>query len=170
MEKENIYLTGFMGAGKSTVGELLARELGRDFVDLDDAVETRAGKKIARIFEEDGVEVFRELEGECLALVSRERARVVALGGGAITRFRQLSPSGRLVYLKGSFEVLVHRARGDTRSRPLLSQSDEALHELYRKREPEYECASLVVQVGNLAPAEVAQAVCQALNAEKGLA
>src|SRR3989442_13510871 len=82
MRRDNIILVGFMGAGKSVCGRLLARRLGRCFVETDDMIVARAGRSIAEIFRQAGEERFRQLEAEALELLALKSGDVIATGGG----------------------------------------------------------------------------------------
>ncbi|NTU57798.1 MAG: shikimate kinase [Chlorobiaceae bacterium] len=152
-----IFLTGFSGSGKSTIGPLLANSLGFEFIDLDREIELAAGKSINRIFSEDGEPFFRNLELNTLeGLVSRKDL-VVSLGGGVLENdrcFSLIRQHGTLVYLKSSPEILTIRLQHKT-DRPLLkSQEGEKLtreeieqkvEALMAKREPRYQKADLVI-------------------------
>lgn len=82
----NIYLVGFMGAGKSTVGRLLARVLEREFLDLDEQIAAHANRSISEIFAAEGEEGFRERESTALRQIAQRQNLVIALGGGAVLR------------------------------------------------------------------------------------
>lgn len=148
----HLYLTGFMGAGKSTVGRELAKVLGRRFYDTDALIEARTGKSVRQIFEEDGEARFRELESEVVADVARKRGAVVALGGGAILRpdnWQRITDSGVVVYLKWPFEALWQRIGNDA-ARPLTGggrdpRSRDRLNKLWQEREPYYARADVTV-------------------------
>jgi shikimate kinase len=108
----NIYLMGCMGAGKSTAGRLLARVLGRDFLDLDEQIVARAGRSISQIFEDEGEDGFRQREHDALRQVAQRENIVVALGGGAVLRddnWELIQQSGISIYLKVRPELLVQR-------------------------------------------------------------
>ncbi|NTU92300.1 MAG: shikimate kinase [Chlorobiaceae bacterium] len=152
-----IFLTGFSGSGKSTIGPLLANSLGFEFIDLDKAIEQAAGKSINRIFAEEGETAFRELELQTLEAIAEKNDLVVSLGGGVLENDRCLNlirAGGTLVYLKSSPEVLTMRLQHKT-DRPLLKADDgsrlkrEEIHDrisgLLAKREPRYQKADLVV-------------------------
>ncbi len=125
-----IYLTGFMGCGKSSTGRRVARALGYTFADTDCLVEETAGKSIARIFAEEGETVFRQLETEALVAIPQEGNTVVATGGGLPCSERNLSlmrQRGRIVYLASSQERLVHILLACRRDRrPRIAGLDEA--------------------------------------------
>jgi shikimate kinase len=120
-----IYLAGFMGAGKSTVGPILANTLGWDFYDLDIVIEKKAGKKIKEIFEKNGEPYFRTLENDTLKELSKGENLIISLGGGTMiseTNLQLLKATGIIVYLKVSPEALYKRLRFK-RDRPALTGS-----------------------------------------------
>lgn len=152
-----IFLTGFSGSGKSTIGPLLANSLGFEIIDLDKAIEQAAGKSINRIFAEDGEAAFRELELRTLESILTRTNLVVSLGGGVLENdrcFSLIREHGTLVYLKSSPEVLTMRLQHKT-DRPLLKADDGSrlsreeiqsrITNLLSKREPRYQKADLVV-------------------------
>jgi len=107
-----IFLTGFSGSGKSSIGPLLANSLGYDFIDIDSAIEKQAGKPITRIFADDGEAAFRELELAMIKTVAGRTDLVVSLGGGALENnpsFELVTDSGTLVYLKSDPKNLAKR-------------------------------------------------------------
>ena len=119
-----VYLTGFMGAGKSAVGKELARLLRRPFVDLDKSIEREAGSSVASLFARRGEAEFRKLERKALLRASRRQGVVVALGGGTLLDKRNKSlvaRTGLLVHLTCSRAELVRRLGPDRASRPLLA-------------------------------------------------
>jgi shikimate kinase len=152
-KKDNIFLVGLMGAGKTTVGKLLAKQLDKTFVDADHEIEARTGVKIPVIFEIEGEAGFRKREEAVIAELAGRSGIVLGTGGGAVLspRNRELLRSrGIVVYLRGSPEQLYERTRHD-RNRPLLQTADPLarLRELYAQRDPLYrEIADLVVDTG----------------------
>jgi shikimate kinase len=120
--KKSIYLTGFMGAGKSVVGKELARLLRRPFVDLDLSIERAAGSSVASLFARRGETAFRALESKALRRAAKRPGVVVALGGGTLLdpRHRVLVKKGYLVSLSCSRAELIRRLRPERDSRPLL--------------------------------------------------
>ncbi|MBQ6892983.1 MAG: AAA family ATPase [Clostridia bacterium] len=134
-ELENIVLIGMPGCGKSTAGKYVAKQLGREFVDIDKVIVERAGKSIPDIFAEHGEEYFRDLETEVAMDVSKRSGIVIACGGGTVLREENrtaLHQNGKVVYIKRNLESL---AKG---GRP-LSQGENALEKLYEVRRPIYE-------------------------------
>lgn len=148
-----IYLVGFMGCGKSTVGRLLAERLGWTFADLDEEIQRRSGVSIAEIFEREGEARFREMESEALAeqlrLAQIGRARVIALGGGAFAESRnrdRIERDGVSIWLECPIEVLWQRVEAESH-RP-LAQDRGDFERLYRDRAPHYQCADFTVAAG----------------------
>lgn len=120
----NIYLTGFMGSGKSAVGRSLARRLRRPFIDTDAEIERSARASVADIFARRGEAFFRRLESRALSQAARRGGSVVALGGGALlasAHRRLVARTGVLVGLTCSRRELLRRLRSSRTSRPLLS-------------------------------------------------
>ena len=150
----NIFLVGLMGAGKTSVGRLLAKGLGKTFYDCDQEIERRTGVKIPVIFDIEGEAGFRDREENVLRELARLNDIVLATGGGAVLREgnrRALQQQGTVVYLRASPEDLWQRTRHD-RNRPLLQTTDPhgKLEQLFAERDPLYrEVASLVVDTGN---------------------
>ncbi len=153
-----IYLTGFSGSGKSTIGPLLANSLGYDFVDLDQEIEHIAGKTINRIFAEEGETHFRDLELQVLRTYSGCKELVVSLGGGLLQNdrcFALIISTGTLVYLHSSPLVLAKRLSHKS-DRPLMKGNDgeqlsrEAIEKkilaLLEQREPRYKTAQITVE------------------------
>lgn len=159
-----IFLTGFMGSGKTTVGRALAAALGWTFVDLDAEVEARAAMTVREIFVRLGEPAFRQLEHEALrAVLDRDEPAVVATGGGTFTFERNLSlirGAGRSVWLNPSFATIIRRIGAlGKQDRPLFRNEVEALA-LYRARLDAYREADHRVDVGaEETPEEVAARV-----------
>lgn len=149
----NIFLVGLMGAGKTTVGKLLAKALHKTFFDSDHEIERRTGVNIPLIFELEGEAGFRRRESLAIAELAAMDDVVLATGGGAVLapeNRRILASRGRVVYLRASVDELCHRTRGD-RNRPLLQTEDPhaRLQQLYTERDPLYrEIADIVMDTG----------------------
>jgi shikimate kinase len=152
-----IVLVGFMGAGKSTVGQLLAAKLGVGFTDSDHAIEARAGKPVAEIFAADGEPAFRQLEHDVIAGLLADGG-VLALGGGAAahagTRENLRAAGVPVVYLRVSYAEAINRVGGD-QGRPMLARPDVA--GLYAARDPLYaQAATITVDVDGREPGDIA--------------
>lgn len=147
----NIFLIGMMGAGKTTVGRLLARRLKWRFLDSDQEIERRCGVTIPVIFDIEGEAGFRSRESQVIADLTAQEGVVLATGGGAVLHEDNraaLRSRGFVVYLSAPLELLVERTARD-RSRPLLQTDDPAARvaELLEARDPVYrQVADLVVQ------------------------
>lgn len=148
-----ICLTGFMGSGKTTIGRLLARQLGWRFVDLDTLIEERAGTSIPAIFERQGEPGFREMEHELLARSLGEaaasgRSLVFSLGGGTIAQLQNLAllreASCTIVWLECPMEELLARCATLT-NRPLF-RDEASFRQLFEQRRPYYEQADYRVE------------------------
>lgn len=167
MRADNVILVGFMGAGKSAVGRLLARRLGRCFVETDDLIVAREGRSIPEIFRADGEERFRQLEAETLEALKLKSGEVIATGGGFPCRegrMEALRALGTVVWLAGDLGVLLERARRSG-GRPMLAGRTEAdLDALYRARQPFYRQAHVTVETGGLGPDQVVARVLAALR------
>ncbi len=158
-----IVLTGFMGSGKSTVGPLLARRMGWDFVDADDVIEAEAGMAIAEIFARGGEAAFRVREYATIQRLARKDGLVLALGGGAIeteaTRaLLSNAPGTLLVHLEVMLETTLARCGGTEHTRPVLADRVN-LAARYKKRMPLYRTAHLSIVVDALTPDEVAETI-----------
>jgi shikimate kinase len=164
---DNIILVGFMGAGKSSVGRVLARRLGRCFVETDDMITAREGCSIPEIFATKGEAYFRRLEEEALGLLALKQGDVIATGGGLPCRdgrMEALRALGTVVWLTGDFDTLYERAlRGG--DRPMLrGRSRDEVEALYRAREPFYRRADLAVDTTDAGPDQVATRILLALR------
>ncbi|MFC5652164.1 shikimate kinase [Paenibacillus solisilvae] len=158
-QQPHIVLVGFMGTGKSTIGELLAKRLGCDVIGIDEEIERRAGKRIPEIFASKGETAFREGETEALrdALQSNHR-RVISTGGGAVLaeRNRELMIThGLVIALKADAEQIIARVSKDS-SRPLL-QGDvsERVHKLLEDRKYAYDFAHKTIDTTQLSVDDV---------------
>lgn len=153
----NIYLIGFMGSGKSTIGKLLSKKLNMPFIDIDTTIEQTQGKIVSEIFSEMGEQKFRELEKEIITELAKNNNQVVALGGGAPCFFDNmelLNRNGITIYLKMSptaiYERLLQLPPKARASRPLIAnKTDKELFTFIastiEKREPFYNKAKLII-------------------------
>jgi shikimate kinase len=161
LDADRIVLIGFMGSGKSTVGRLLADELGWTFVDTDAMLEAQARADIPRIFREQGERAFRDMEAGVLSSLESRTGIVVATGGGAPAQAgnRGFFSGNILVFhLRVSLESVQLRTRG-SRERPLLSLGESALHSLYESRRPIYESMGTGVETDGRNPRDIAQEI-----------
>lgn len=159
MSSRCVVLVGMMAAGKSEVGELLAEQLGYEFVDTDKIIARKAGKSIPKIFKEEGEVIFREMEKEVVADLKGTKTAVIATGGGAIMDKENraiLGGLGHLVYLKASPRELFLRVKND-RSRPLLNvpNPEKELQHILEQREMAYESADIIIDTEDLNVDEV---------------
>jgi shikimate kinase len=163
---DNVILVGFMGAGKSSVGRILAARLGRCFVETDEMITAAQGRPIPEIFAEKGEAHFRALEEEVVRLLALKRGDVIATGGGLPCRdgrLEALRALGTVVWLSGDFGALYERALGGG-DRPMLSgKTREQAEALYEARKPFYAKADLAVDTTGLNPDQVAARVAAAL-------
>ena len=160
-----MYLVGFMGAGKTTVGRRLAKKLGWKFIDLDEEIERREGRLIADIFKQEGESHFRGLERSCLKDLSSARKTVIALGGGAFIdpSSQQLAESsGLTVWLKVSFAKIADRVKIDG-SRPNFMDREKA-ERLYQTREAHYARAKLHLSTDEASPDSIADQIIGVLR------
>jgi 3-dehydroquinate synthase len=150
---QNVFLVGLMGAGKTTIGRILARKLGMKFVDSDHEIEARTGATIPWIFEIEGEACFRRREADVIRDLSAQSGIVLATGGGAILNPDNracLKAHGTVIYLRASINSILQRTAHD-KNRPLLQTADprKKLEELLAVRDPLYtEIADLVIDTG----------------------
>ncbi len=157
MKNKIIYLTGFMGAGKSTIGPILANTMGWEFYDLDKVIEEIIGEKVRTIFDEKGEKYFREMEEKTLRELSKGKELVISLGGGTIANdinFNILKNTGCIVYLKSSPESMYERLKFK-RDRPSLINSEnenqtkeelmQRIMQIFNERKKYYEQADIII-------------------------
>lgn len=161
MKQKIIYLTGFMGAGKSTIGPILANTIGWDSCDLDVHIEKKIGKKVRQIFEQEGERFFRKIETETLMELSTRTNLVVSLGGGTMADENNLAilkNSGTIIYLKASDDSFYKRLRYK-RDRPSLAVNEtddftketliKRINNLMSDRIKYYEQAEIIIDTDN---------------------
>jgi len=162
---KRIVLVGFMGAGKSTVGPLLAEHLGWRFVDIDPRIEAAAGLSVAELFAERGEDFFRGEERRVAQELAAEEGLVVATGGGAfanaLTR-AVLKRNAIVVWLQCDFETVLGRIPPDG-SRPLAANR-ERMRSLFAERESSYRLADVIVDANAGDPGEVARRIAKAVS------
>lgn len=168
-KNERIFLVGLMGAGKTSVGKMLARRLQKEFLDADAEVERATGVKIPVIFEIEGERGFRAREEKMIARLTERPGIVLATGGGAVIsedNRKLLRSRGRVIYLRAAPEDLWRRTRRD-RNRPLLQTADPLarLRELHQQRDPLYsEVAELIVDTGSQSVSTLTSHIQQLLD------
>jgi shikimate kinase len=166
-----IVLVGFMGAGKSTVGALLAQHLQWRFLDADSVLEDRTRTSIAEIFTQRGETAFRKLEAEVVHDLLREQYLVLAVGGGAVetAAIRNAllhTPETCVVFLEAPLEIMIARCEQQPGAalRPVLNDR-ERLHGRFESRLPHYRNAHLVIKTASITPEETSQQILQAVAA-----
>ena len=171
----NLVLIGMMGAGKTVVGQLLSKRLGRPFADTDAMIEAEAGRTITELFADEGERGFRAREAEAVRWVSALRGQVVAVGGGAILdpgNLTALRATGDLVLLDATPAALAERCTASG-TRPLLADADDIEARLARildRRRPAYHrAAAHIVDTTGRTPEQVAEAVLTWARTQPGL-
>ncbi len=142
MLKRNIFITGFMGTGKSTIARTLSNQMGKKCIDIDSIIENREGKPIVNIFNEEGESYFRKLEKEVLNEILKKKNLIIATGGGTLLdeeNFQLARKHGIIVLLKARPEVIFNRLKKEN-TRPLLSGENklEKIICLMNKRKEQY--------------------------------
>ncbi len=161
-----IVLVGFMGAGKSTVGPILASALDWDFVDLDDEIAGREGRHAGEIIRRDGIERFRRLESKAARELLRRERLVLAVGGGWAAQpghMASLKHDSLSVWLRVTPAVALARIRGSATPRPLLEGPDPhaAAVALLRRRIAHYSSSTITIETEGRSPEEVAREILQ---------
>lgn len=163
---KSIYLLGFMGCGKTTVGKILAKELNRQFIDLDEEIVLHTGKSIPMIFEEKGENGFRKIESEVLKKVSCGDS-VISTGGGIVTSHENIvfmKQNGILFYLESTIETLYKRIHQDSNRPNAVNRSIEELNTLFISRKSFYEKADFTISVTEKSPKDVSVEIINCLN------
>ena len=169
---ERVYLIGYMGCGKTTIGKRLAKSLGWDVIDMDSRIESRYRKTIPDIFASEGEESFRKKERFILEELSALENVVVSTGGGAPCFFDNIdvmNSSGLCVYIRMTPEALAARLKNAKANRPLLKDKTEAelanfIKEQLEKRRAFYEQARYVIDNDHGTPEEAAAKIAELLN------
>ena len=171
--KTNIALIGYMGTGKTAVGQALARKLGMKFIELDRLIEEQAGKKIAEIFRTQDETAFRELEIEATRQIAGEKNAVIACGGGIVLNkinIDRLREDAIMVYLTASPQTILKRVAGEKGQRPLLAVDDQlkTITDMLKFRKPYYErSADITVNTSRLSIDGAAEEIIRKLGLKK---
>lgn len=165
-----IILTGFMGTGKTAVGQSLARMIGYNFIDSDREIESRQGRSVQKIFEEEGESYFRKLEKDTIARLSQNPNTILSVGGGAILdsdTFDLLDLAGKMVHLTATVDEITNRL-GHGNERPLLAGGDrkKKIRKLMQERESIYSKVGLQIDTTGLAIDEVVKKILEQLKNE----
>ena len=168
---KSIFLCGFMGCGKTTVGKILAARTGRDFIDMDKYIEEKENMTVSQIFEKHGEDYFRDLEHQVCKELSKKENLIVATGGGALTYKRNadiIRKNATVLFISVPIEIIADRLKNDT-TRPLLQREDrqQAMKELYDKRMPLYKDAATVIADGSQSPGAVANLIISIMALKK---
>lgn len=158
---KNIYLVGFMGSGKSTVGKILAEKLNMNFVDIDKLIEEKEGMKIKDIFERKGESYFRELERKQIEATVKQEGLVVSTGGGLganLDNMNFMKKNGDVVWLDVSLNTVLDRLKND-QDRPLLKQPTEKIKQLFEERKNVYRLANIRVNVDKKTPSQIVEEI-----------
>ncbi|MCB0166462.1 MAG: shikimate kinase [Anaerolineae bacterium] len=169
MTSKNIILTGFMGTGKTTIGQLVAAQLQREFIDMDDLIESREGRPISHIFANEGEPYFRRLEADLCRELAERSGLVIATGGGALVpeaNLRVMERTGLVICLDCQPDVLWERI-GHSQHRPMLAAQDDGrfarLAALLAQRTPAYGRIEHRLDVTRLTPSQAAEQICHQL-------
>lgn len=126
MVYDNVVLIGFMGSGKTSVGRILARELFKEFVDVDTLIEKEQNASITEIFKDKGEKHFRELEQKCINELTQKKGQIIATGGG-LPIYSSISEKSLIIYIDADFDVILNRLpKGEREKRPLLKDEAKA--------------------------------------------
>ncbi|MDQ0256282.1 shikimate kinase [Evansella vedderi] len=164
-EWENIYLVGFMGVGKTTVGKELAKAIERSFVDLDEYIIQKQQLTIPEIFERFGESGFRKMETDALKDCFGKKA-VVSTGGGIVeveSNIQCMEKSGIIVFLNASFETIYDRIKGDS-TRPLTNEGLSGLKNRFERRIPLYKKGKIIIDTEEKSVEEVIKEIYQHIH------
>lgn len=161
---KNIVLTGFMGTGKSTVGALLAKKLGRKFIDSDEAIVEREGRNIPEIFAADGEEYFRRIEADVIRGLSELSGCIIATGGGVVLNpenIKALRKNGVVINLSASAETIYKRT-SKSNTRPLINKKSlSEIEALLSSRAAAYANNDFCISVDELTPMSSAEKIIE---------
>jgi shikimate kinase len=173
---KNIYLTGFMGSGKSKIARILSKKLNTNFIDTDDVIEAKYKKTITQMFEEFGEDKFRQIESDIISdLIQNSTISVFALGGGSLLGNKNLDlvkKSGMLIYIQSGLDAIWERTKNKTKRPLLLIDGEfptkaiflEKAKVLMEKRLPGYSTAQIVIKRDGNEADEVAEEILKKLK------
>lgn len=156
-----VFLCGFMGCGKTTIGQVLAQKLGVHYIDMDEYIVKKEGKKIPEIFAENGEEYFRMKETEAIGELAEHDA-VIACGGGAMISEKNAEiarSGGTVIFLDVPFEVCYERISGDSNRPLIVNNTKEQVENIYNSRYEIYKKHSSVAIDANNSPSAVADEI-----------
>jgi len=158
---KNIYLVGFMGSGKSTVGKILAEKLNMNFIDIDKLIEEKEGMKIKDIFEQKGESYFRELERKQIEAIVNQEGVIVSTGGGLganLDNMNLMKKNGDVIWLDVSLNTVLDRLKND-QDRPLLKQPTEKIKQLFEERKNIYRLANIRINADKKTPSQIVEEI-----------
>jgi shikimate kinase len=168
LREKSIVFIGFMGAGKTTIGKLVAKKLYRDFIDIDEEIEKAYKMPVSQIFAEIGEKAFREREKDVITKICQKKLQVISVGGGAFLQeeIRNVCLSSSIViFLDISWETWKNRLSLIIDSRPVLQgKSMEEIEELFYKRKEIYSNYHSLVKIDNQNPEEIADYIVHSLK------
>lgn len=163
----NIVFTGFMGVGKTTIGKIVAKELGLEFYDTDDEIESFHKMTIPQMFEKFGEQKFREFETDMIERISQKDGCVISCGGGVVkseTNMNLLKKNGKIVNLYADVDSILKHIGNDTNRPLILGKSKEEIKAMMIEREKFYQNCHVRIDVTNLSKKEAAEAVIKAIK------
>lgn len=167
--EQNIFLIGFMGAGKSTIAKVLQRELGMELVEMDERIVKEQGMSINDIFAQKGEDGFRDIESQLVIDIGKNKNSIVSCGGGVVVRpknVENMKKSGKIVFLTATPETILKRVKNG-KDRPLLNghMNVEYISELMEKRRQMYEdAADVKVSTDGKTVGEICTEIIQAIT------
>ena len=168
MNKDNIYLIGMMGSGKTTIGQLLAKKMSLEFLDMDSELEHLMDMSISMIFSQHGEKRFRMIESSFFREISKVGKLVYATGGGIILdqSNQKIIKEGIAIFLDCSLNELISRVKKDKKSRPLIQDNvKKNISIIYDERYKLYEnCAKYTIDTTTLSTTQVADEIIQCIN------
>lgn len=167
--KNNIILTGMMGAGKTVIGKLLKENIPDfNFIDTDELIETNCQMSISEIFKQKGEKYFRQLEQDVISEICEKDKQIISLGGGVFeneNNRKVLNENGMTIYLKATPETIYERIKHETQ-RPLLQDGfgKQRIVEILKKREENYSKALLTIDTNGRTPYNIVKEILEKIN------